>query len=560
MRNNKDIANTSNTHSLPAYLAELLQPTPSGVAKLIAAWDGLSTESQILVLTKLDESQFSSYWDEKIRIKALGSENPYVRYLAARRFSFLDKKQSEEIYGKSETEKMEAVKKRIEEDPAPLVRYSTLEQNSVVPFFLTKDYAGPDYFFSLPQEARLAKVRCLGGWGEKIVNLISHSVDHQLKDGTVSEIELFEILSDYLNNPGFSAHYKSDELSYDGYGEYLKGKDIVALWNLVLKVPERISYVLIQKLPEEAGLQSSIPEDVINGLNDRQLAELLYRKDIGLEKLRKKIFFEANEERWDVKNAASSYNFNLTYQEFAQILAKPQKEKLVDLRYLTSANGLSLCLYEAIHDALFISEDWEHGEFAIRSFGRRLSELQDYERDKEIRELRLYSLAKRSVPWNKSKDAYPPTGELEFLTKSIVEGDTWATFMAFSAAWGMQRDSSNLERYLPRINEIDEDTTDETKVDERQKPDHSKPFTKGDFILYNTQKWAVIWLWICFISVVVTLVFAGSAVYKFFMAEYGPALKSGFVAVIGLVMIKGARGQYSDLIKEQKRITDEMLE
>jgi hypothetical protein len=132
--------------------------------------------------------------------------------------------------------------------------------------------------------------------------------------------------------------------------------------------------------------------------------------------------------------------------------------------------------------------------------------------------------------------------------------------MAFSAAWGMQRDSSNLERYLPRINEIDEDTTDETKVDERQKPDHSKPFTKGDFILYNTQKWAVIWLWICFISVVVTLVFAGSAVYKFFMAEYGPALKSGFVAVIGLVMIKGARGQYSDLIKEQKRITDEMLE
>lgn len=561
MRNNKE---RPNTHSLPAYLAELLQPTPSGVAKLLAAWDGLSVEVKIQVLTELPKLQLPEYLDKKVRLKALDSKNPYVRYLAARRFSFLSKSQSEEIYGKSETEKMEAIKKRIEEDSEPLVKFSIYE--GILPVTKDNPFEDPEAFFALPQEARLAIVRSLTGWGNKIAKLMFYAVDHQLKDGTVSEIELFEILSDYLNKREFLEHYRRDRLSYDGYGEYLKGEDIVALWNLVLKLPIWVSLELIRTLPTSAGFKSNIPENVLSALNDPQLAELLYRKDVELEELRKKTFFEAGEEQWYVKNAAISYNCNLTYQEFAEILAKPVKKKVHELIDLTNAHDLSLCLYEAIEDSLFnIDSDevpptsWEYAEFAKRSFDQKLLELQGYERDKEIRELRLYRLARQAVPWKTSEKGYPPSGELEFLAESIVEGDTWATFMAFSAAWQNQR-RSELEKYLPRIDEIDEKTTDEKEVGEHQKSDYCKPLTMGDFILYNTQKWAVIWLWVCFISVVVTLVFAGSAVYKFFMAEYGPALKSGFVAVIGLVMIKGARGQYSDLIKEQKRITDERLE
>ena len=71
---------------LPDHLAPLLQPTPSGVAKLVAAWDGLNTESQILVLTELDKARLPAYLNEKIRIKALDSANAYVRYLAATGF------------------------------------------------------------------------------------------------------------------------------------------------------------------------------------------------------------------------------------------------------------------------------------------------------------------------------------------------------------------------------------------------------------------------------------------------------------------------------------------
>jgi hypothetical protein len=467
MRNNKDQSEEKN---IPNYLAELLQPTPSGVDKLLAAWDGLSIESQIILLDKLAEVGIPNV----VRLKAMESPNAYVRYLGARGFCIID-----EIDKKDE--EMKSLKKRIEEDPAPLVRYSTLEENSVVPFFLTKNYGGPDSFFSLPHEARLAKVRCLSGWGEKIANLISYALDHQLKEGTVSETELFEILNDYLNKPEFAAYYKRDRLSYDGYGEYLKGKDIESLWNLVLKVPEWISHFLIENLPKDAGFKTGIPEKVLTELNDRQLTELLDRKDIELKELRKQIFFKSYEkedfnedskfEHGFLRSSAIVYNFDLTYKEFSEILAKPVKKKVQELIELTNAQDLSLCLYEAIHDSLFnIDSDevpptsWEYAEFAKRSFVRKLLELQGYKRDEEIRELRLYRLAKQSVPWKKEDKVYPPSDELGFLAENVVKGDTWATFMEFSANW--RQGSSEMEKYLPRLYEIDDLLSNETDSNE----------------------------------------------------------------------------------------------
>jgi len=104
-----------NEHTLilPDYLAELLQPTPGGVAKLIAAWDGLSTESKMILLAALDRANFPGHLAERVLSKALESESAYVRYLAVGRL----------YSGDEET----TVKKRIEEDPEPLVRYSLIE-------------------------------------------------------------------------------------------------------------------------------------------------------------------------------------------------------------------------------------------------------------------------------------------------------------------------------------------------------------------------------------------------------------------------------------------------
>ncbi len=45
------MANSPNTE-LPSHLADLMRPTPSAVAQLIAAWDGLHAETQMLLLNR----------------------------------------------------------------------------------------------------------------------------------------------------------------------------------------------------------------------------------------------------------------------------------------------------------------------------------------------------------------------------------------------------------------------------------------------------------------------------------------------------------------------------
>jgi len=443
-----------NIGNVPSHLIPLLQPTPSGIAKLLAAWDGLHPETQILVLNELRHAEFPAYLAKKIHLKALHSPIAYVRYLAAREF----------VFNRDDTEDQRAIQERIEADPDPLVRFSTMESEWN---FLDHDLKGPAAFFELPQEARLAKIRQLTGSGETIAALIEYAVNHQLKEGKVSEIELFEILSDYVNKPSFQEHYARDhwEDSYDGYGEFVAGKDIEALWTLVPKLPEEISNVLIEHLPPSAGLTSGIPENVLRQMSPGQLERLLYRQDVSLEKFRKEFFLRPAERLEQVRSASIAFHFDFEYTEFAEILSRQEQEKIDLLRDLaTMANDLSLVFYDAIHDVLFATEatafggPWEDAARARNSLRQRLGRLQGWQRDKQLRELRLYRLAKRSVPWKKGETGYPPSAELEFLSKQVVENDTWATFMAFSRAWaeGGPR-TKELEKHLPRIDEAGED-------------------------------------------------------------------------------------------------------
>ncbi len=282
---------------VPKHIKELMQSTPSSIAKLLAAWSGLSTETQILILSKLDEIRVTGYLVPqimKVITKALDSDNAYVRYLAARKFRNFA---SYSLYEDEEG----TLKEKIENDPVPLVRYSLLENAYGIGDDSLED---ADSFFALPREARLAKIRLVRGKGEKIAAILSQAADKHLKDGTVSEVEIFEILSDYLVKPEFQEYYTDTRVSYDGLEEYSMGKDIESLWKLVPKLPEGISPVIIENLPEASGLMSSIPEDVINAMTDNQLSILLYREDIGLRELRKKLFWEAGEERDNIKTAA----------------------------------------------------------------------------------------------------------------------------------------------------------------------------------------------------------------------------------------------------------------
>ncbi len=438
---------------LPRYLAELLSPTPSGVAKLIAAWDGLHPETQIAVLTTVEKGGMPAYLANKIRLKAFDSTNAYVRYLAVLGASLSDDNDSRKL------------KDRIESDPEPLVRYARLESEFGALDFVLKD---PEAFLALDHEARLAKVRQLQGSGKEIAEIIAHAVDHHLKEGKISEIELYEILADYLRKPSFREWYSDGHVhkTEEPLTAFSAGEDMKSLWRLVPRVPEAISFVLIQHLPEAAGLSSAIPDNVLSGLTDRQLEALLDRQDIPLTKLRKQVFLEKDKWSDRVRSAAVSAHLDLDNHEFATVLTLPEKERVDILRDLALfARHLRLSVYHAISDILGLetvtmSGSGNEAAMARDAAQQKLTWLDGCRREREIREVRLYRLAAEASGGSDS-EVHRPGGKLHFLADSIVPGNTlpavWATFAAFCNVWERLRDQERrkLERYLPRIPDID---------------------------------------------------------------------------------------------------------
>ncbi|MDH3503400.1 MAG: hypothetical protein OEZ41_05940 [Nitrospirota bacterium] len=424
---------------LPSHLRDLLNPTPSGTAKLLAAWDGLAMESQMQVLISLDETEHQDYLIKKVLDKALDSPNAYIRYLAATKIPWL-------MIG-DEEEKI--LKERLKADVDPLVKYCVSESDHI---------DNPQSFFNLPQEARLAQVRQLGiGNGEKIASLITYAMENLIKHGEVSEIEVEEILTDYLVRPAFKKRYEQDYLQHDGYAAYRAGNEINALWNLVPKVPEKTSYVLLTHLPEQVGLNEGIPQAVLEQLTSNQLFTLLYRPDIELSEFRKQIFNKPAEhsdaDEFLIRSGAISCNFSLTYEEFSNILKKPAKDKNTILTELAnSAGDLRLVFYQALYDIL--SEDTEDAENAKITLERKIKRLEEWEKEYQLTELKLYKLAKDAVPWVKDQDGYFPKNQLEFLAPLIVPGDTWQTFMNFSEGW-KKCNTEKVHKLLPFIPAIE---------------------------------------------------------------------------------------------------------
>lgn len=438
---------------VPAMLKDLVKPTPSGAQMLIAAWDGLTLEHQATALSLLD--QFPGYLADKIRINALESNNPYIRYLAASRIYIEDEPGSE----------MEQVRARIENDSEPLVKYSLFEHRSTMSAMFDDSFSDVNQFFSLPHEARLAKVRYLVGRGEQIAYLITKASESLMPKGEVSELEIAEIILDYICKDEFYDYHVGEQRYFDGYGEFTKAKELEALWRLVPRLSDTLAYLLISNLPESSGYVSNIPIDVIKSMSDDQLQTLMYRQDIYMKELRKRLFWKVGTKK-GLSQAAISWNFDLSYEDFGNILGKSSEERFEILNTLGDwANDLSLCFYDAIYDVLKSSDakgfltGADFANSARAKFDRKLKVLNsdEPEENREITELRLYKLATTVVPWDSDSYASELPEELEFLSDKIVPNKTWETFVEFSKAWERSRyRRKGLESYLPRIYEIDE--------------------------------------------------------------------------------------------------------
>ena len=156
---------------------------------------------------------------------------------------------------------------------------------------------------------------------------------------------------------------------------------------------------------------------------------------------------------------AASHNFNLNFTEFTSILNLPTKEKAEILMFLSSAEDLNIYLYHAIHDALLVADenarDYPWIYKGLSKEKERLSRLEGWKNFAEFEALALYRLATRVVPWGKDERGHPPEGDLAFLSKFVVKGDTWRTFMSFHEAWKNEKPEGieGLLEYIPEWNQ-----------------------------------------------------------------------------------------------------------
>jgi len=580
-------SNPSNEELL-SYLRALLEPRPSGEAKLLAAWDGLCIEHQILLLNSLGKHGHLD-WTTRIRARVLASPNAYVRYLAAKGFYPSDR----------DSEAM-ALKKRIEDDPEPLVRYAMLEGEWRL---LDRDYYDkPETFFALPHEARLAIVRSLCSMGKHVAEFTRYAIANELPNRRVTESELADMLLEYVANPQFKSHYDPDnEIKYDGWAEHDRGVDIEQLWMLVPDVPERVAVPLVCHLPEKSGMSKGIPDTVLDAMTDIQRPLLLRRSDIGLRELRGKMFFERvpSQERADslnddVRTSAISHNFSPTYEEFAGILAKPEKERmgiLVDLvRY---ASDLSPCIFQAVQDVLRETEwseatdphhsVWEETMGQRDRFDQKLAQLQGmgYFGKDLLYEWALYEWAKNAVPWKKDQEPHcGPGGDFEFLNKCVKAGDTWGTFMAFSQAWKaeaskMQFDTQRKAMAQAVWQMVGAELDDERKrilqdlgilesgtqtQQEASKCYFNQPLTKGDFRLSRLEIRLRVFGFVgglILLAGAFTAVLAGQSFYRGVNSKaWSLVVLSGVIWVLFLFFY----GECKEGLKERDRIRDAMSE
>ena len=279
---------------LDAYLQELTQHRISSKLKLIAAWDGLSIETQIKILSTLN------HIPDEIKSKGLHSPNDYVRYLIADQF-----------YPYNETEEDKQILKTISDDKNIIVKFTHFPSQKVHVREKSKEgheisVLKPENFFAMSHEEQILYFSglCIID-GEEISEIIewgfNNQIDHKHIANLIEET-VYNFNQDKLN--------EEDHYFDDGFRASLYSKNLEALWRLAIKLgnTDPANY-LVWSLPTTGGLfDDEIFEDIIQLLPKKLAIDLLKRHDFYCLDLRKKIS-ASKEVIYDdeIKAAAISY-------------------------------------------------------------------------------------------------------------------------------------------------------------------------------------------------------------------------------------------------------------
>lgn len=472
----------------PKHLEPLLDGTPLAIERITQAWPGLTTSDRVYLLSVLlaDTSTERktirwSHHRKRLVDLALGDDNAYVRYLAAKDVSAPFKsKDAGYLEDKARFEKVQS-------DTAPLVRFASEEEGWKV---LTRELDDPHSFWSRPQIERLALVNGVEESGETIAQLLRYATKNLLPTKAVSLDEMLDVLLQYLGGKTIAERVAASEdyahRFYDGFAEYSAGESVKALWVVIPEIPKALSYVLIECLPEEAGFQSNIPLSVLESFDDHQLERLLWRNDVTLKDLRRKLYKESKND--SLRQAAlTSLHLVLSDSDISELVYDPHgpvetgKKKLKELVMLAeNCRGATLVQMQAICDLINDAPTDFHsgfGNWSAVDAGRmlqteRAKQLAPHVLEREVFAMRLFALAKDVAPI-KVDDTQGALPDKLFQHKNlIVQQNPWQTYINLSKVVCLDRWKQTIGD-LPSVTIQDIDLPEEVAENSDENSSHS---------------------------------------------------------------------------------------
>lgn len=262
---------------VPPLIDNLTKGTAFSNRLLIEAWDGLTLETKFEILDRYDG--WILIFNEVSR-KVLSDPNPYIRYLAATVVR---------NHGDA------TLRERISKDTSELVRAPAL-------IHFPKS---SDDWMHLSQLERLYAINehplMLGIY---FVEFIKGAV------GKISDDDLADLVKE---------HCKSETTK-----TYPPMKDeFNAMWKLVGTVPEKIYTPVLWHYPAEAEYHS-VPDEVLEGMDDKDLKRLIDREDALLPDIRKRIEESRNKFSDEIVSANRSWK---SRRPDAGVEAPPQKNQ-----------------------------------------------------------------------------------------------------------------------------------------------------------------------------------------------------------------------------------------
>ena len=480
---------------LPKHLEPLLDGTPLAVERIKQAWSGLSISDRAYLLAILlagtSKEPKALRWKHHRKFLidlGLADDNAYIRYLAAKHVSAPSKADDADETPSYLEDKARFAK--VQSDPVPLVRSAKDEEGWKV---LNQELEDAESFWKRSHTERLVLVNGVKEEGEKIAKLLRYATKDLLPIKAITIDEILDVLLQYLGGETIQERVAHSEdyarRFYDGYAEYSVGKSVKALWEVIPDIPKALSYVLIECLPEEAGFESSIPPQIIESLDEHQLECLLYRSDVTLQELRRKLFKESTNEslRWA---AVSSPRFELLDSDISELVydlgeqAESSKKKVDELAMLASnCSGATLVQMEAICDLINdapsafhsgFSGKWDKVRYGRMLQTRRAKLLSPGTLQREVLVMRLYALAKDLTPIKPDDTPGELPEKLMQHQGLVVQHNPWQTYLNLRKVVHLDRWKQTVG-YLPSVSVEDFDLPDEPSEPSDHEDEEDRP-------------------------------------------------------------------------------------